>query len=90
MYLELLRRGYRIHVGSYRDREVDFTAEKDGRIHYYQVCLTMLQDDTFEREVRSLDSIRDSYPKTILSLDTVIRPAPNGIEHRNVIQWLLE
>ena len=90
VYLELRRRGYRIRVGSYKDKEVDFTAEKDGRIHYYQVCLTMLQDDTFKREVGSLDAIRDSHPKTILSLDTVMRPTPNGIEHRNVIQWLLE
>ncbi len=90
VYLELKRRGYRIRVGSFRDREVDFTAEKDGRLHYYQVCLTVMQDDTFGREVGSLESIRDSYPKTILSLDTVLRPAPNGIVHRNVIDWLLE
>jgi len=90
VYLELRRRGYRIRVGPYKDKEVDFTAEKDGRTHYYQVCLTMPQDDTFKREVGSLDAIRDSHPKTILSLDTVMRPAPNGIEHRNVIQWLLE
>ena len=90
VYLELRRRGYRIHVGSYRDKEVDFIAERGGQIHYYQVCLSLLSDDMFGKEIDSLDSIRDSYPKTILSLDSFLRPAPNGIEHRNVIDWLLE
>ena len=90
IYLELRRRGYRIHVGSYRDKNVDFIAEKGGQIHYYQVCLSLLPDDMFGKEIDSLDSIRDSYPKTILSLDSFLRPAPNGIEHRNVIDWLLE
>ena len=90
VYLELRRRGYRIYVGSYRDKEVDFIAEKGGRINYYQVCQTLLPDDIFGKKVDSLDSIRDSYPKTILSLDSFLRPAPNGIEHRNVINWLLE
>ena len=89
VFLELLRRGYRVRVGSFRDREVDFTAEKEGRIEYIQVCLTMLDDTTFEREVRSMRAIDDNYPKTVLSLDTVVRDMPDGLIHRNVIEWLL-
>ena len=90
VFLELLRRGYRIRVGSFRDREVDFTAEMDGRVEYYQVCLTMLDDSTFEREVRSLRAIDDNYHKTILSLDYVVRDVPGGLIHRNVVEWLLD
>lgn len=90
VFLELLRRGYRIRVGSFRDREVDFTAEMDGRVEYYQVCLTMLDDSTFEREVRSLRAIDDNYPKTILSLDYVVRDVPGGLIHRNVVEWLMD
>jgi len=90
VFLELLRRGYRIRVGSFRDREVDFTAEMDGRVEYYQVCLTMLDNSTFEREVRSLRAIDDNYPKIILSLDYVVRDVPGGLIHRNVVEWLMD
>ena len=76
-------------MGSFRDREVDFTAEKDGKVEYYQVCLTMLDDSTFDREVRSMKAIDDNYPKTVLSLDSVVRDMPDGLIHRNVIEWLL-
>ncbi len=89
VFLELLRRGYRIRVGSFRDREVDFTAERNGKVEYYQVCLTMLDDKTFDREVRSLKAIDDNYPKTVLSLDSVVRDVPDGLIHRNVMEWLL-
>ena len=43
---------------------MDFTAEKDGRAEYFQVCLTMLDDSTYQREVRSLKAIDDNYPET--------------------------
>lgn len=88
--LELIRRGYRVRVGSFRDREVDFTAEIDGRVEYYQVCLTVLDDRTYEREVRSLRAIDDNWPKTVLSLDPVSRDVPGGLIHRNVMEWLLD
>lgn len=89
VFLELIRRKYRVHVGSFRDREVDFTAEKDGRVEYYQICLTMLDDNTFERVVRSLKAIDDNYPKIILSLDTIVRDLPDGLIHMNTMEWLL-
>jgi hypothetical protein len=68
---------------------VDFTAEKEGRTEYFQVCLTMLEDSTYQREVRSLKAIDDNYPKTVLSLDSVVRDLPDGLIHRNVVDWLL-
>ncbi len=89
VFIELKRRGYRVRVGSFRDREVDFTAEKEGKVEYFQICLTMLEDSTFEREVRSLKAIDDNYPKTVLSLDPIVRSMPDGLMHRNVIEWLL-
>ncbi len=88
VFMELKRRGYRVRVGSFRDREVDFTAEKNGRIEYYQVCLTMLDDATFDREVRSFKAIGDNYPKTVLSLDPIVRDVPDGLIHRNAVEWL--
>ena len=50
----------------------------------------MLDDSTFEREVRSLRAIDDNYPKIILSLDYVVRDVPGGLIHRNVVEWLMD
>lgn len=84
-----MRRGYRVRVGSFRDREVDFTVERDGKAEYFRVCLTMLEDSAFERETRSIEAIDDNHPKTILSPDSVVRDAPDGPIHRNLIEWLI-
>lgn len=90
VYIELRRRGYKISVGSFRDREIDFTAERQGEMIYLQVAQSILDESVFEREVRSLRDIRDSYPKMILTLDRVLSRAPDGIKVMNVIDWLLD
>ena len=90
VYLELVRRGYRVMVGSYRDREVDFTAVRNGDAEYYQVTQTMLSEDVYEREVRSLRDVDDNFLKTVLSLDSFLTPIGGGIKHRNLIEWLLD
>ena len=89
VYLELVRRGYRVTVGWYRDREVDFTAVRNGEVEYYQVTQTMLPENVYERETRSLMDIGDSFPKTVLSLDTFLVPIGGGIRHVNIVDWLL-
>lgn len=90
VYMELVRRGYTVHVGSYRDREVDFTALRAGRTEYFQVCRTMLAEDTRARELSSLRGISDNFPKTVLTLDTFGLGSEDGIVVVNVIDWLLE
>lgn len=89
VYLELLRRGYVVRVGSFRDREVDFTAIRDGVTEYYQVCLTMMDPDTRRRETRSLESISDNYRKTVLTMDRFGLGDEGGITIANVLDWLL-
>ena len=90
VYLELLRRGYEVCVGKYGDWEVDFTARRGDDIEYFQVTMSMMSDDVYDREVRSLRAIRDSRPKTVLSMDRFLTDIPDGMKHRNVIDWLLE
>ncbi len=90
VYVELLRRGYKVRVGSYRDSEVDFIASRDGEIEYYQVCQTLMTDGMRERETRALMRPADSYPKTVLTLDRFGLGNDNGIMIRNVVDWLLE
>lgn len=89
VYLELVRRGYIVRVGSYRDREIDFTAIRGSSVEYYQVAMTMLSETAKERELRSLGSIRDNFSKTVLTMDRFNLGTFNGILVVNVIDWIL-
>ncbi|MBE6528845.1 MAG: ATP-binding protein [Thermoplasmata archaeon] len=89
VYLELLRRGYTVRTGSYRDREVDFTAITGNEVEYYQVAMTVLSEDTKKREFGSLESIRDNFPKTVLTMDRFNLGTFGGIRVLNVIDWML-
>jgi predicted AAA+ superfamily ATPase len=90
VYLELLRRGYKVKVGRITGKEVDFVATKPGGIkEYYQVSLTLMLDaNTLEREYAPLQSIKDHYPKYILSRDWA-HSNKDGIQQLNVLDWLL-
>ncbi len=90
VYLELLRRGYRVNIGKFNDYEVDFVAENPNDIKYYQVTQTLINEDVKMRELRSLESIDDNYEKIILTMDKSINKDYNGIKVINIIDWLLE
>ncbi len=90
VFLELLRRGYKVYTGKVDELEIDFVAEnKDGFI-YYQVALTTRDEKTLERELKSLQKTGDYYPKYILTMDRDLEADYNGIKKINVIDWLLE
>lgn len=89
VFLELVRRGYTVRVGSYRDREVDFTAMMGTGVEYYQVAPTVLPEETRSRELRSLASIKDNFPKTVLTTDRFNLGSYGGIRVVNVVDWLL-
>lgn len=90
VYLELLRRGYRVNIGKIGDYEVDFVAENPHTIRYYQVAQSISDEDVRTREIRSLENIPDNYEKIILSMDKSINNDYNGIKVRNIISWLLD
>lgn len=90
VYLELLRRGYRVNIGKTNNYEVDFVAENPNQIKYYQVTKTLLNDEVKTRELRSLESIEDNYEKIILTMDKSINNDYNGIKIINIIDFLLE
>jgi len=90
VYFELVRRGYRVFVGSFRDQEIDFTAIRGDQVKYYQVSQTIMAEDTYNREVRPLKSIDDNYEKTILTMDKFGLGNDNGVNVVNLIDWLLE
>lgn len=93
VYLELLRRGYKVSVGRIysagKNLEVDFVAQKaGGQVEYYQIALYALEPTTLQRELAPLEAIDDNYPKFILSLDFGSGET-KGIKRLNVIDWLL-
>ena len=92
VYLELRRRGYDVCVGQIDvDGEVDFVAMRDGRIAYYQVSQTTLDEQVLKRELLPLQKIRDNYPKYLLTLDELFGEMNyEGIQKKNVLKWLLK
>lgn len=88
VYFELLRRGYRVFVGSFRDQEIDFTAIRKDEVKYYQVSKTVMAESTYNREMSPLKAIRDNYEKTVLTMDRFGLGNDNGIKVVNVIDWL--
>ncbi|MBQ4263641.1 MAG: ATP-binding protein [Bacilli bacterium] len=90
VYLELLRRGYKVYVGKVDDLEVDFVAENRNGLRYYQVALSVRDEKVLQRELRSLQKTGDHYQKILLTLDMDLEADYDGITKMNVVDWLLE
>jgi len=90
VYLELHRRGYQIWIGKIGEYEIDFIVKNtQNKFEYYQVTWSMADPATAEREIRPLKSVDDNYPKHIISTD-IITSEINGIQHINIVDWLLK
>ena len=89
VYLELLRRNYRVYVGKVGNTEVDFVCEKNGRFEYFQVSASIMEQNTFNREITPLKNIHDNHSKTILTLDKLGLGNYDGINIVNLLDWLL-
>ena len=90
VYFELLRRGYRVHIGKQGENEVDFVVQKDGIYTYIQATADITARQTFEREIRPLKAIKDNYKKLILTADQNTLGNYDGIEVINLLEWLLK
>lgn len=91
VYLDLLRRGYEIHIGKVGSSEVDFIAIGEEGEEYYQVAYTVNDADgkTLSRELAPLESIKDHNPKHLITMDFVPMTSHNGIKQINALEWLL-
>ena len=89
VYLELLRRGYTVFVGKLANTEVDFVAVNQDGTSYYQVSQSVADERVLERELKPLQSIKDHYPKYLLTLDYVPDGDYDGIKRMNVLKWLI-
>lgn len=88
VYLELLRRGYKVSIGKVENLGIDFIAESGGDRIYYQVAASVLDPGTFAREIAPLKKVNDYYPRYILSMDE-IPMNEDGIKQLNIVDFLL-
>lgn len=86
--LELLRRNFKIFVGKKDESEIDFIAERNGVKIYVQVAYLLASEETVRREFSVYDSIKDNFPKYVVSMDE-FDFSRNGIIHRNIRDFLL-
>lgn len=89
VYFELLRRGYQVTIGKVGNTEVDFVAQKQGVYQYFQVTADMTAKETFDREIRPLENIRDNYEKIILTMERLTPGNYNGIKVWYLPDWLI-
>lgn len=87
--LELLRRGFKVYVGKSKEKEIDFIAEKANQKIYIQVAYLITDETVAQREFSALASIKDNYPKMVLSLDQ-FDFSRKGIIHHNLIDFLFQ
>lgn len=88
VYLELLRRGYQVTVGKAGTQEIDFVCHRQDQILYIQVSYLLASEDTIRREFGVYESVRDNFPKYVISLDE-FDFSRNGIKHCNIRDFLL-
>ena len=89
VYLELLRRGYRVYVGKNAAKEIDFVAINKEETRYFQVTESLADKATQEREIAPFRSTHDFYEKTIITTDKTYITNVNGIKIVNLIDFLL-
>jgi len=88
VYMELLRRGYKVTVGKAGEKEIDFISEKQTQKLYVQVAYLLASKETVQREFGAFDTVRDNFPKYVVSYDE-FDMSRNGMKHMNIREFLL-
>lgn len=89
VYLELLRKGYKVFVGKLEQTEIDFVATKQEEKIYIQITQRIESKETENREYGRLLSIADNYPKYVLRIDEFSGGNYEGIKTMHVADFLL-
>ncbi len=89
IYLELKRRGYNVFIGKLGNKEIDFIAEKQNDRLYIQVAYKLESETTVNREFNPLLSIKDQYPKYVVTMDEFWKESVQGVRHMYIADFLL-
>ena len=87
VFIELLRRGYQVDVGSYDNTEIDFVAKKGAEIQYFQVAMQLPENSN--REIGNLVNLPDNYQKTVLTANRMDVGEVDGVKVVHVVDWLV-
>lgn len=88
IFLELLRRGFKIYIGKCDDDEIDFVTVKGAELAYYQVALTVQDEQTLQKELKPLLAVKDNFPKYLITMDNVPVTFHNGIKQVYALDFL--
>lgn len=89
VFVELLRRGYRVSVGSYKGKEIDFTAWLDGEPEFYQVAWSAQDAKVQDRELRSMAKM-EGHRRFLITMDRDVANVPEGIEVVNAVDFFMQ
>ena len=90
VYLELRRRGYKVYVGAIRQLEIDFIALKHDERSYIQVCQTISDEKTRERELRPFRKLLGDGRRLLVTGDPMSRTETEEAVIVNIIDFLME
>lgn len=90
IFIELIRRGFKVKTLKTDSGEIDFVAQKGNKLHYYQVAYLIGEKGSavYNREFGNLMKIKDHFPKTVLSMDELLHQPVDGINHESVVEFL--
>ena len=89
VYHHLKTMQFHVQIGQLGKKEIDFIATKNDLTYYIQVTYLLLDESTIQREFGNLESIRDNFPKLVISMDELPQSNSKGIEHWNIRQFLM-
>lgn len=88
IYMEMLRRGYKVTVGKVSDKEIDFIGEKQNQKIYIQAAYLLASEETIQREFGVYNYVRDNFPKYVVTMDE-LDMSRDGIKHCNIREFLM-
>ena len=89
VYMHLVRNNYKVFVGQMRaDKEIDFIAERGNEKCYIQVAYKLQLEKTIEREFGNLLSIKDNFPKMVVTMDELAGTDYQGVQHIHILDFL--
>lgn len=90
IYNHLVRLGYEVTVGQLQAGEIDFVCTNpQGQRVYIQASYIIADEATREREFGNLRSIRDNYPKYVISMTPLVdKQDSDGITHIHLRRFL--